>query len=206
MCPSYRAHARGALLDARPRAPARRDAARRGHHRRLGQHRSAGSARLVPRLQGLPQRLPDAYRHGGLQGRVPVAPLRVPPPPAPGLVDGPHRRMGAARFAGFPGVTNLLSGLESAKRLAGFAPERSCRDSPRTPSARNSNRAAAATASFSSTTRSTTTSGRGRRQRRRSCSRWRAAPSSCRRGTCAAAGRTTTTACWTRRSVRSCAS
>ena len=68
--------ARGALLDARPRPPAQRDAARRGHHRRLAERGGEGGARLVPCLQGLPQRLPDAHRHGRLQGRVPVALLR----------------------------------------------------------------------------------------------------------------------------------
>mgnify|MGYP000350426547 CR=1 FL=1 len=37
----------------------------------------------MPRLQGLQERLPDAHRHGELQGRVPVALLRAARAPAP---------------------------------------------------------------------------------------------------------------------------
>ena len=83
-----------------------------------------GGARLVPRLQGLPQRLPDAHRHGDLQGRVPVALLRDAPPAAAGVVDGAHRRMGAARRAVLGPGQRACANSASAKWIAGVSAER----------------------------------------------------------------------------------
>ena len=192
---------------ATPRAAARacsRDAARRGHHRRLGERRGEGSARLVPRLQGLPQRLPDAHRHGGLQGRVPVALLRDAPPPAPGVVDGTHRRVGAARSPVL-GIANDLLATRFAKRSPALRrSERLPKFAPRT---------------FRSQFKPNGRRRAGRAVRRhvqqplppetaaaaQKCSSARAARSSCRRGASAAAARTTTTACSMRRSARSSA-
>ena len=75
--PELHGHARGAALDARPRAAAVRDAAGRADPRRLAQRGGQGGARPLPRLQGLQGRLPGQRRHGDLQGRVPVALLRA---------------------------------------------------------------------------------------------------------------------------------
>ena len=65
-------------------------------------------ARPVPGLQGLQERLPDARRHGDVQGGVPGTPLREA-----GCARSPHYSMGWlpvwARLAAIaPGVVNRL--------------------------------------------------------------------------------------------------
>ena len=94
--PELQGHARGTFLDARPRTPAVGNAARRSHPGRLEKRSRERSARYLPVLQGMPQRLPHAYRHGGVQGGVPVALLRRAAQAAAGADDGTHRRVGAA--------------------------------------------------------------------------------------------------------------
>ena len=131
MCPSYRAtreerystRGRARLLAEMLRGEVITDG--------WAERRGEGGARLVPRLQGLPQRLPDAHRHGGLQGRVPVALLR----------DDAAARARRGRWAAsangrrsprsFPGLANAFLG--SALQSAGRRCRRSerCRNSQR---------------------------------------------------------------------------
>ena len=205
-CARATAHAGGALLDARPRAAARRDAARRGDHRRLAERGREGGARQCLALQGLPQRVPDAHRHGGLQGRVPVALLR-------GDIAGRVRRgrwgasaSGRRSHRVYLGLANRLSGLGISTWMR-RPPNDPCRGSRRRRSALTFTTAARgrASASCCSTTRSTTTSARRPRARRRSARSRGLRGGAAARSTCAAAGRTTTTACWTARSARSTA-
>ena len=82
-----------------------------------------GGARLCLALQGLPQRLPDAYRHGRLQGRVPVALLR-------NACGGRARRESMGRIGEWAPLASRLPGLANAvspfgKSLAGVASGRS---------------------------------------------------------------------------------
>ncbi len=67
-----------------PGPAAIRDAAGRGHRRRLAVPRGLRRPRPVPGLQGLHQRLPGQRRHADLQGRVPPPPLQVGGAGAPG--------------------------------------------------------------------------------------------------------------------------
>ena len=120
----------------------------------------------MPRLQGLPQRLPDAHRHGGLQGRVPVALLREDVCGRCRAADGTHRRMGAARLA-VPWLRECAF-RHRFKRVAGIAAERSLPKFADGPSARTLRpEGSGASASSCSTTPSTTISARQTRARRR---------------------------------------
>ena len=94
--PELHGDRRGDALDARPRAPALRDAARRDARRRLARPARQGGARPLPRLQGVQDRVPGQRRHGELQGGVPLPLLRAPAAAALGLRLRPHPLVGAS--------------------------------------------------------------------------------------------------------------
>ena len=95
--PELHGDARGEALDPRAGPPALGDDERRGADRRLAGGGGQGRARPVPGVQGVQARLPGERGRGHVQGRVPVALLRRPRPPAARLLHGPDRPVGPAR-------------------------------------------------------------------------------------------------------------
>ncbi len=106
--------------------------------RRLARRRRRRHARPLPRVQGLQDRLPGERRHGHLQGRVPLAPLRGrlrprvgysmgliywwaragEPPPSAGE---PRRRCARSRPAGEAGRRGGLAARHPPVRAPRFA-------------------------------------------------------------------------------------
>ncbi len=102
--PELHGDARGAALDARPSAAARRNGARPPTpalpaQRRLAQQGRARRARSLPRLQGLPRRMPGQRRHRHVQGRVQPSLLPGQAPAALRVFDGTHPLVEPRRFA-----------------------------------------------------------------------------------------------------------
>ncbi len=92
-------HARRGALDARPRAPALRDAAGQSPRWRMEGCLCKERAGFVPCLQRMQEGMSGQRRHGDIQGGVPVALLRGTPAAANGVCDGAHPSMGTAGVA-----------------------------------------------------------------------------------------------------------
>ena len=175
-------------------------------HGRLEERGGERGARPVPVLQGLQGRMPGQRRHGDLQGRVPVALLRRPPPPAARLCVRADRPLGAPGVACCPGVANFFIRKEpfaSMAKTLGCISRRSgaSRRSPRrhsppgSGSARPTSQRAAS--DLCGRTPSTITSIPRWPRRRWKCWNMPASRSMSRRAICAADGRSTNSACST---------
>ena len=133
--PELPRHARGALLDARPRPPAERDAARRGDHRRLAERGGEGGARTgasPARAAAATARPIPTWRAtrpsssrtttSGARGRCRRTRWAASASGRRSRPGCPRSSTGCAGSALFSGALKRIAGIAPQRRLPRFAP------------------------------------------------------------------------------------
>ncbi len=192
--PELSGDARGGAFDTRPRAAALRDVSGQRDSKLVAQRGGEGIARSLSRMQRLQRRLPDAGRHGHVQGGVSLALLRRPHPSDRRVHDGAHLLVGGSGVdhASDRERDDGTAADENARRCGEGAAHAALRIEDVPPAIPRSCRIAADQRSCSGPTRSTITSRPTRRWPRRKCSNAPAIASRFRRSVSAADVRCTT--------------